>query len=1154
MSLGSMAELTILITARDEAERVLRGAKDNVLSLGGVAKIAAVGLATIGVTTIGIGAEAAKMSAQYEQDLKDIHTQAGATDVNLGALNKTLREMGPALGTTPDQLAKMLYHIYSAGNLGATATDRQRNAMDQLTATVKLAQIGHSNFEATSNAVIATIAQFPEYLGHAANAAAALNAIVGSGNMRMDDLARAFGTGLPAAGKAAGLTLKDIGAGLATMTDLGIPSEQAATKLRMSFALFAAPSGAAAKALMAVGLSASEANAALKDRSSLEKYGIHMTDLASDLRKPEGLSAALHDLKKHMESSGLTAVEQSAVIFKAFGGGRTATGIQALYENLDKLDSKYPQQAKIAHDFNKDWTDTTDNVNFKFKQMQSAWSTVMLAIGDAERPIVVRVLPALTSLATWAAERIPAAMQKMGDFIQNQVMPVLRKLGDWIQGTGAPLFERLMGVVGTLAGVGFGLLVNVLGFLGKNMWLVEAAAGALVARFVEMKALELATWALGMAHSFQMMAGEEGVGKAVLALGGAGSTNQGLSGALHQFQQEANAMNVTTAPAVAKSVKAIATEVEGVTTKLMPARDALGRFSSSLPQIALGSESAAGGLAKMAPVVEKAGGSIGKVGAMAGLAGIGMSSLATLGIPLLIGGAVALIANWDAVSSSVKGFLDPAWKAQQAVKAVNDQLQAADRENASHVFASMQADTEGFTKALQGAHQSISSGLTTDMDGLRQRSIDLSANIAQLQAPVTMHSKRGGDITFDPIDQNRDKLAAARATKAATDEVLMGLDRMNAGWSKLAAPVQGVINQFRSYKDSTTGAIVGNKDLIKVYDTLGSVQDVLAPKLNEQGVLTGWVSGQNDEMNTKLMTLAHNTSGPFAKAAQQAVDLWQKGGGAVGAQVRAINDALPAFDVLHGIYMKQAEAAGKSGKVAEDWVNTMIGKQNPAALASGKAIDQFAASMNMSHDDVLAYISVTPGALEAFVKTQAHADAVAAATLAVGAAFTAAGLTAQQKATAIESYANGIASGFDPAITQANALNSAIMNIPDHKQISVTVVGGQTAAGPVLKATATGGYFTGPEVRLIGEAGPEWVIPRSNTPAWMRPMLDSVLTGQPVMGAGSPVGPSGGGGGMGGNTTITIPVILDGREIARSVIRHQGPLMRAAGVTQGANS
>jgi hypothetical protein len=119
----------------------------------------------------------------------------------------------------------------------------------------------------------------------AADATNYLNTIVGMGDMKMDKLAAAIGTGVLPSFKNAGLGMKDFGAALATITDNSVGADEAATRLRMTVSLMAAPSHAATKALAEIGIG---------ERRSWP------TTCAS----PGGLLAAVTDLKTHLEASG----------------------------------------------------------------------------------------------------------------------------------------------------------------------------------------------------------------------------------------------------------------------------------------------------------------------------------------------------------------------------------------------------------------------------------------------------------------------------------------------------------------------------------------------------------------------------------------------------------------------------------------------------------------------------------------------------------------------------------------------------------------------------------------------------------------------------------------------------------------------------------
>jgi hypothetical protein len=69
----------------------------------------------------------------------------------------------------------------------------------------------------------------------------ALNAIVGAGDMTMQDLANAMGSGLIAVAKNYGQSIEQVGGALAVLGDSNIRGAKAATDLRMAWQAMAAP-------------------------------------------------------------------------------------------------------------------------------------------------------------------------------------------------------------------------------------------------------------------------------------------------------------------------------------------------------------------------------------------------------------------------------------------------------------------------------------------------------------------------------------------------------------------------------------------------------------------------------------------------------------------------------------------------------------------------------------------------------------------------------------------------------------------------------------------------------------------------------------------------------------------------------------------------
>ncbi len=263
-------------------------------------------------------------------------------------------------------------------------------AMNALKVAALGAATGQSDLEDTTNALAAAWKSGIRGAGNMRHAMAILNATAGAGNMRMADLAKSFSSGLLPAAKSANVSLSQLGGAMALLADEGTKPQQAATRLRMSLSLLAAPSKTAAKVLHHIGLSG--------------------TKLATAMQGPGGLIAGLAVLKHHLES--LTRVQKMQVLSHAFGGGRSGGTILALVDGLDKLRQKYQQVSKSASHFNQDVAATQETAAYKLK---SAWSSVQVALikfGAAIAPTVERIAGWLARLAD-RFSKLPASAQTL---------------------------------------------------------------------------------------------------------------------------------------------------------------------------------------------------------------------------------------------------------------------------------------------------------------------------------------------------------------------------------------------------------------------------------------------------------------------------------------------------------------------------------------------------------------------------------------------------------------------------------------------------------------------------------------------------------------------------------------------------------------------
>jgi TP901 family phage tail tape measure protein len=325
-----------------------------------------------------VAGAAVKMAADFQQQMTYIRTDAGDTTDNINQMGQAILHMTSQFDSTT--LAKGMYHLASLGLRGA-------DALNALNTAQKMAAVGGANLEDTTNALGGALVSGIRGVQDYSSAAGTLDAIIGAGNMRMEDLTKAIGTGVLPVFKNAGLSITDFGAVLATLTDNAQPADQAATHLRMTIALMEAPSQKATKIL--------------------ESLGMTQNQLGMDMRT-KGLVPALQDLKKHLlDTYGTTnegKVKMAQALTEMFGGGKSSAAIQILIDQLDRVGNKEKQIGQQTGEFAN-----------KFKEQMMT-------------PM---------ALAKTAVNKVKSAMDEMGIAMNNftishgpKVVEALKKIGD----------------------------------------------------------------------------------------------------------------------------------------------------------------------------------------------------------------------------------------------------------------------------------------------------------------------------------------------------------------------------------------------------------------------------------------------------------------------------------------------------------------------------------------------------------------------------------------------------------------------------------------------------------------------------------------------------------------------------------------------------
>ncbi|TVZ96526.1 phage tail tape measure protein [Streptomyces sp. BK340] len=367
-----MNVVEILVTAKDLTGPAMASVNAKVNSAGSgmrafhkTALLAGAGLAAVGV-------ESVKMAAKFDSSMALLHTQAGVAKDQMGVLKKGVLDLAGKVGQDPDSLAESLFHVES--NFESMGISSQK-ALKLTETAAKGATVGHADLVDVTNALTAAVASGIPGVQNFDKAMGVLNATVGVGDMKMQDLANAFGSGMVATVKGFGLSIQDVGAALAVFGDNNIRGSLAGNQLRMS--------------VMALGKPVSTA------KDALDKLGLKTDTLAKDMQKG-GLKLALEDLVGRMKAAGISSKEQGQIITDAFGR-KAGAGLNILVSQFDRLESKYPALAEGANKFGSAWADTQKTFAFQMKSLQSSFDALMISIGT-------KLIPPLQSFVSLLLE------------------------------------------------------------------------------------------------------------------------------------------------------------------------------------------------------------------------------------------------------------------------------------------------------------------------------------------------------------------------------------------------------------------------------------------------------------------------------------------------------------------------------------------------------------------------------------------------------------------------------------------------------------------------------------------------------------------------------------------------------------------------------
>ena len=322
------------------------------------------GWGTLKTALLGVGVAGAygiDKAMKFQSEMLLLHTQAGVSVKDTATMSQGVLKISTETGQSLSSVAESAYHV--ASNMASMGTSVPKQ-LEVVRMAAEGAAIGHSNLVDTTNALTSVVASGIPGAKNYAQAMGMINATVGSGDMKMQDLAESMSSGVVPIVKGYGLNLKDVGAALATFGDLNIRGANAGTDLRTSVQALSSPMKTA--------------------KVQMAELGLTQNTLARDMEKG-GLTGALDDLSGRFKKAGLTASTEGQVITELFGK-KAGPGLAVLLENMDRYHSKLPVLTQDANNFNKAWEATQATPQQKWKELTAGFQAAAVNFGTELLP------------------------------------------------------------------------------------------------------------------------------------------------------------------------------------------------------------------------------------------------------------------------------------------------------------------------------------------------------------------------------------------------------------------------------------------------------------------------------------------------------------------------------------------------------------------------------------------------------------------------------------------------------------------------------------------------------------------------------------------------------------------------------------------------
>ena len=334
----------------------------------------AVGLLTVAVVALGVAS--VKAFSEFSEELTKVETLVGVDAQLVRQFGEEIKNLAPAVGRGPAELARALFAITSGGERGV-------GALRLLQQAAKASAAGLGDTATIARTATASLQAFSAMGMTADRSIDILTATVREGNLEAADLAGSLGTAMgPAA--TMGVSMEELGAFVATYTRLGVDARVATTALRATMNTFMKPTTEA--------------------REALVKLGTSLETVREEIRE-KGLARVLIGLVDRAHELGVDIADVVPNV-RALSGVLGSAGVQAeQYELI--LQSIINSQGMTDEAFKR----TTQEVAFMARAFKAELQVALITIGETLAPVVMKMLEGMKQFTAYVRENADAVQQ-----------------------------------------------------------------------------------------------------------------------------------------------------------------------------------------------------------------------------------------------------------------------------------------------------------------------------------------------------------------------------------------------------------------------------------------------------------------------------------------------------------------------------------------------------------------------------------------------------------------------------------------------------------------------------------------------------------------------------------------------------------------------